>query len=263
MLRPARPLRPWLGIVSLALLAVGCTAILGIDQDYTLHDVASGAATTTATGGTGTGTGGTGTGGNGAGGDGCGPPGPIGGAQSVDLRVANGADDVEECLVTGPHCAAPGSVYVDSRDLEMVDDVPYAGMQIVGIRFPQVGIPRGATITDAYIEFQSDTDESVATNLTFHGDASDDGQVFSAALGDVSTRARTTASVDWVPLTWTDNTKYQSPSLVPILQELVERCGWTEDSAVVFIVTGSGTRVADAYEGEPGVASLLHVEFGP
>jgi hypothetical protein len=273
---------------------------LGVDEDYVVGDLDGGSVTGTTpagtaaggaglsggdggaglsaggSGGTGLSGGGTaggglstgGTGGTGLTGagtsTGTGTPTAVGGGtQIVEVRIANGADDVEECLVAGDHCAAPGSIYDYSTDLEMTNDPPWAGPQVVGIRFPNAGVPQGAIITDAYVEFQADGASGLLTNLTIHGHDADTGTAFSAALGDVTNRPTTSASVDWAPTSWSNNTNYQTPNLAPIVQELANRPGWSTSSAVVLIISGSGTRIAESYEGEAQNAPLLHVEFVP
>ena len=48
-----------------------------------------------------------------------------------------------------------------------------------------------------------------------------------------------------------------------MLQEIVNRPGWTSGNALVLIVTGSGTRTAVAYDKDSSEAPLLYVEYSP
>lgn len=60
--------------------------------------------------------------------------------------------------------------------------------------------------------------------------------------------------------------KHQSPDLSALVQEVVDRAGWTADNSIVFVITGSGggRRVSESFEGEAPAAALLHVEYtGP
>jgi hypothetical protein len=43
----------------------------------------------------------------------------------------------------------------------------------------------------------------------------------------------------------------------------VSRPGWVDGNAVVLTVAGSGTRVAEAFEGGASRAPVLHIEYGP
>jgi hypothetical protein len=51
----------------------------------------------------------------------------------------------------------------------------------------------------------------------------------------------------------------RTPNLGAVLQQVVDRPGWTQNNAVVLVVTGTGTRVAEAYDGT--FAPVLHVEW--
>jgi hypothetical protein len=46
-----------------------------------------------------------------------------------------------------------------------------------------------------------------------------------------------------------------------VIQEIVNRPGWASSNSLVLIVTGSGRRVAEAWDSNPAAAPLLHVEW--
>ena len=46
-----------------------------------------------------------------------------------------------------------------------------------------------------------------------------------------------------------------------MVQEVVDRPGWVTGNALVLVVTGSGKRVAESYDGEPAGAPLLRVTY--
>ena len=177
-------------------------------------------------------------------------------SDTLDVRVSNGNDDVEER-------ESDGRMYFDSSDLELVDDPNYQGDQTVGIRFQNLTIPQGATITSAYIEFETDETSSESTSLTFHGEDVDNAAAFSSTAHDLTNRTTTSASVDWnnIPAWNRVNEKHQSPDLSSIVQEIVNRSGWRSGNSMVFIITGSGRRVAESYDGESAAAPLLHVSY--
>jgi hypothetical protein len=61
-------------------------------------------------------------------------------------RISNPCDDVEQQL--------PSNMYITSSDLEMpYEDTGKGTPQIIGLRFLNVGVPRGATVVNAHIEF--------------------------------------------------------------------------------------------------------------
>jgi hypothetical protein len=45
------------------------------------------------------------------------------------------------------------------------------------------------------------------------------------------------------------------------MQEIVNRSGWASGNALVVLITGSGRRVAESYNGDRAGAALLHVEY--
>ncbi len=173
----------------------------------------------------------------------------------TESRVAASSDDAEELLSTN-------AVTLGSLDLQLIDS---GGAQEVGMRFLNVLIPPGASITNAYIEFTTTVAQSGATDLTLRAEAVDDSTTFASAASDVSTRAKTTASVAWssVPSWNTVGETHQTPNLSAIIQEVVDRGGWVAGKSISIFVTGTGARTATSYDGNSAEAPLLHVDFNP
>jgi len=173
---------------------------------------------------------------------------------TVDARVASGPDDAEE--------AASGSVVLGSSDLQLVYD---GSNQTVGLRFTGVRVPQGATVTRAYVQFQVDEVQSEATALAIRGQAADNAPRFAALSGNISARPRTGAAISWSPPPWSSvgaaGTAQRTSDLTPIVSEIVTRPGWFSGNALVLIITGTGHRTAEAYNGLPAAAPLLHVEY--
>ena len=176
-------------------------------------------------------------------------------AVTVDRRIATGTDDAEE--------SASGSLSLASTDIELVYDV--GSNQSVGLRFTNVAIPPGATITRAYVQFEADEVQNEATSLVVHAQAADNPGTFSFS-DKVSTRPRTTASASWAPMEWDlvaeAGPNQRTPDLSAVIQEVVNRPGWASGNALAIIVTGTGHRTARAFEGVAAGAALLHVEAG-
>jgi hypothetical protein len=150
----------------------------------------------------------------------------------------------------------------NSSDLELVYD---GNDQVVGMRFNGVSIPKGATITNAYLQFKVDEISSEVTTLSIKGERSSNALSFTNTARNLSARLRTTKAVSWSPLSWKTlkaiGTGQRSPNLAPVIQEIVNQAGWTTGNSLVMIITGSGHRVAEAYEVDPGGAPLLHIEY--
>jgi hypothetical protein len=177
------------------------------------------------------------------------------GQNSINIRVSNGKNDAEE--------SSKGKMYINSSDLELIYD---GSAQVVGIRFVGVNIPAGSTITNAYIQFKVDEASSQAIRLNIYGEASLNAGVFTTQKHNISLRPRTQSVITWSPPAWTTvglmSTDQVTPNLAPIIQEIISQPGWMSGNSVVIIITGNtGKRVAEAFEGDPTGASLLHIEF--
>jgi K319-like protein len=182
---------------------------------------------------------------------------PAGTTQSIDVRVATGANDAEQ-RVTGS-----GSTSLTSADLELVADGNT--QQIVGTRFTGVQIPAGATISNAYIQFRTDEVSTGAANLTIRAEAADNTPTYQAANGNLANRATTTQSVTWTPPVWTTvneaGANQRTPNIAGLVQAIVSRPGWTQGNALAVQFRGTGRRTADAFEDGAAFAPLLHVEY--
>lgn len=173
-------------------------------------------------------------------------------SSTLDVPIAAGADDVEQ--------RPDGRMRLTNNDLELVTDG--AEVQTVGLRFTGIDVPAGATILHAYVQFRADEASSVATNLTVGGQASDNAPPFTTAKFNVSSRPDTTASVPWAPPAWSlgqAGSAQRTPDLSAVVQEIVSRPGWGSGNALVLVITGSGKRVAEPFEG--GFPAVLHIDY--
>jgi hypothetical protein len=172
----------------------------------------------------------------------------------LETRVVSGADDVEQ---------RGTAMSLTSSDLELVVDGTVG--QQVGLRFTGISIPAGAIVTGAYLQFQTDEVGSIATSLQIRGVDVDDAAPFTVAANDLSSRPTTTAFASWQPAPWTlideARTAQRTPDLAEILQEIIDRSGWQEGNDLAFVITGTGTRTARAFESGATKAPLLHIEY--
>jgi hypothetical protein len=179
---------------------------------------------------------------------------PPPGASTLERRVSAGSDDAEE--------SATGTMSLSSGDLELVND---GNNQKVGIRFGNVTVPRGATISRAYVQFEADEAQSEATSLVIQGEASDNALGYTTAANNISGRPRTGASTSWAPLPWTlvseVGPNQRTPDLSPLVREITGRANWQSGNALALVITGTGHRTARAYEVKPAGAALLHIEY--
>ena len=177
------------------------------------------------------------------------------GFMMLEVRVGSSSDDAEE--------KSSGSMKLTSSDLELVVDKN--AQQTVGVRFIGITIPQGASIISAWIQFQADETSSVLTDLTIRAQAADNPGTFTNNTGDITGRATTTASATWSPPAWNiigeAGAAQQTPDIAALIQEVVDRPGWIGTNAIVLIISGTGVRTAEAYNGFPNGAPLLHIEY--
>ncbi len=171
-----------------------------------------------------------------------------------DIPIVAGADDIEERT-------SDGRISANSTDLDFMLDNDTA-QSAVGLRFTGLDVPRGASVTAAYVQFRADETHTGTTALTIQGLAADNLAPFRNSRFSLSTATRTNAAAGWPVASWTARSQtaaQRTPDLSLILQELVNRPGWSPGNALGLVLTGSGQRVAKATEGN--AAPILHVEY--
>ena len=169
-------------------------------------------------------------------------------SQTIDVSVTASSDDAEE--------AQSGSMDLPSGDLDI-------GRRTIGLRFTGVNIPPGATIVAAHVQLQADEDGAEATELTVRAEATDNAVTFSSDDFDVTSRPTTTASVSWTVPEWSVGDRgpdQRTPDLASVIQEVVSRGGWNSGNAISIILTGTGRRAAEPFDGN-ATAPQLHVEY--
>jgi hypothetical protein len=170
------------------------------------------------------------------------------------VRVDASADDAEE--------NGRGDLSLISSDIEMTYDY---GDQLIGLRFRGIDIPAGSIVDDAYIQFYADQSTSIATTLTIGAESTDDAPPFVAKRFNISSRKMTGNTVEWQPEPWSKDSafgeKQRTPDLSKIIQEIVNRPNWSQGNAIAFLISGTGERVAESFDGNPAVAPMLYVSY--
>jgi hypothetical protein len=177
-------------------------------------------------------------------------------ARTVERPVAVGEDDAEQALASGSMDLAGGVLELGSAD---------GASQLVGLRFTDLPLPPGATVDGAWVQFQVQARSRNAASLLIEADAADDAPPFSAAPYELETRPRTTADVAWTPPDWKKGggglAGARTPELAPLLQEIVDRAGWSAGNAIALVFSGTGSRAAKSRDASPAGAALLHVDY--
>ncbi len=181
---------------------------------------------------------------------------------STNSRISSNNDDVEQRQIENG-----GTVYTTSSDLELVYDSGTTGNQYVGLLFRNLNIPPNAIITNAYIQFTVD-DQRTGTggaSLNIAAHSADNIASFSTANYGISDLTLTTASVNWTPTEWTSlgvaGPNQQTPDISSVVQEVVNISGWSANSNLAIIITGTGTRAAESHNESPSEAPIIHVDY--
>ncbi len=136
--------------------------------------------------------------------------------------------------------------------------------QIIGLRFSDILIPQGATITNAKIQFSTkNPDDSVGeADFEIRGQLSGDAAPFEEVSQNISSRPTTNSMVPWQPEEWLlseeKGLNQKTPNLASLIQEAVSLSSWESGNAIAFIITGNGTRSADNFTS--GVPATIIIE---
>ncbi len=183
---------------------------------------------------------------------------------TINRRVNASTDD-------GHHAIGTPHAYSNSTPFQTIGNQVSVFSTGIGFfcRFDRVTVPKNANITAAHIALKSAATLSAATcRVVVEAEDADDP---TAVVDDADWHAliRTTASVTWNPVPGlANNEEINTPSLVDIVQELVDRVGWTPTNAMQFLIhddaelsDANAYRLFDSYNADPNTAPLLVVTY--
>ncbi len=168
------------------------------------------------------------------------------------LRVSHDDDDAEE--------EDDGDMKLDADKMEL------GNRRFVGVRFLNVTIPQGAKIVNAHVTFEASDDDDHDVNLTIYGQDVDNAAGFTSNDDDISNMPKTTASKSWdIVSKWYHDNIYKTPDLSSVIQEIVDRPGWSSGNALAVLfrsdVFGEKRRVR-SHDQSVSKAPVLHVGYG-
>lgn len=176
----------------------------------------------------------------------------------IETRVSGSSNDAEQNM-TG------NNVYYDNGDLDLGRFSTNGDKSSVGLRFQDIQIPPGSTITRAYIEFTAIANTAGAMSVSIAGEDVDDAATFTTAASSISSRTKTSQTVTWSPADWVTNVTYQTAELKDVVQEVVDRAGWLSGNDMGFIFSSIAASVnvrnAYAYDQNTTKAPKLHIEY--
>ncbi|MHC4536213.1 MAG: LamG domain-containing protein, partial [Planctomycetota bacterium] len=184
----------------------------------------------------------------------------IASAYIVEIPIASDNDDVEEGGRGNP-------LEIGSSDLEILVDPDFPDIiQVIGLRFVDVPIPKGSTIVSAAVRFDADDVDDAEhvgnAYVIIDGELSPDAGAFENIVNNVSDRPKTAAQVQWTsepfPVDLGNHQKVLTADISSIIQEIVDQDGWAVGNALVLILSQDpatpsvGHRECESFDGAGG-----------
>ncbi|MEO8609209.1 MAG: choice-of-anchor Q domain-containing protein [Chloroflexota bacterium] len=177
------------------------------------------------------------------------------GSNEVTDQVAKSSDDVNE----------DGSTYDATNPLLWFGTGQSTSKSYLGLRFTNLEIPKGATITEAHIEVYTASAQWINMRILIGADAVDNSATFTSATRP-STRTFSTARVDYRSNTpWMGGTWNDIGDVKAVIQEIVNRTGWQSGNSLAILIKGLGAqwgrKFVTSYDGDPAHAPRLVISY--
>jgi hypothetical protein len=171
------------------------------------------------------------------------------------LRVAASADDAEQQL--------DGTILLASPDLD------FQNGRFVGLRFPNLQIPKGSQIIAANVQFTGASGSTVgALTVLITGEATANAGPFTTAPGSLAALPSTASSTQWdLTNPWTigaAGADQFTPNFKTVVQEVINEPQWAAGNALVVLFRGTADtaiRKAVAEDGNAGAAAVITIEY--
>ncbi len=158
-------------------------------------------------------------------------------------------------------------VITDSTALPVASWVPLQTTAIgfTGLRFNDLQVPAGATITSAYIEFVADGISESDSNVWLIREDTDNAEPFQSTAGSLTSRFDfSLEAVQWEPDPWlVAEEKHVTSDLSSLVQKVTDLPDWCGGNSIAFGMVGIGERLAAAYDQNPFLAPVLKVTYDP
>ncbi|MGK7870610.1 hypothetical protein [Falsiroseomonas sp. E2-1-a20] len=165
---------------------------------------------------------------------------------SISVTIANSAGDWEQSGGAG------------SQDLEL--GLNGSQTQYVGLRFTGLDIPEGAVIESAYFEFKALESNAAAASFQIAIENSETAVGYTTT-NNPGTRSYLPETVAWQNVeAWTAGQIYRSADISGLIEDVIGSDGLETTEALGFLITGSGSRVANPFDLD-GVGPRLVVNF--
>ncbi len=149
--------------------------------------------------------------------------------------MANGTLIIQAGLDDGRENTSTGGIDLTANTLDVGKN------RITALRFTNVAIPQASTITSAKIRFFGKTSNNQVITIKYQAEDVDDSAALVTTSGDMTARVKTTASVSDTPANWTDEAYNDGPDIMTVIQEVIDRGGWTSGNALTVFIMDDGS----------------------
>jgi hypothetical protein len=146
-------------------------------------------------------------------------------------------------FITGNNTIAVEVHQFEVSDTDVFFDMRLAAHEVaideIGLRFSNINIPQGAIIVDARLSWKASSTSDGLISINVAGQAGDNAPTFVASNDNINNRTRTASQIAWnsdFPVL--ANEVVQITNLKSIVQEIVDRPGWSSGNALALFASG-------------------------
>jgi hypothetical protein len=152
-------------------------------------------------------------------------------AATTAIQVTSLSDDVNE----------DGATYSSNNATIWLGNGSSAASSFTGLRFTNVSVPNGATITSAKLKVYSSQSQWLSIKFSMTGELTPDSATFSSN-SKPSQRTLTVQKINHSSnVSWSANTWYLLDEIAPVVQEIVNQPGWQSGNSLSIILQGTGS----------------------
>ncbi len=133
-----------------------------------------------------------------------------------------------------------GTIYTTNSTTIWLGNAGSKTASYTGIRFNNVAIPSGATITSAKLRVYSSQSQWIGISLSMAGELAANSAAFSST-SKPSQRLLTTKKVTHTSnVSWAANSWYTLDEMAPVVQEIVSQTAWKSGNSLTLVIKGTG-----------------------
>lgn len=159
------------------------------------------------------------------------------------ISLTSNNDDVEEVVVD--YGDPVGTMDLTSSDLELGGVSRNQGLMNIGLRYNNVNIPQGSTVTEAYIQFNAADSGNDSPEISIYGENVANAVAYTGTLGNLSSRVLTNSNVVWNIPEWVNEgdrgDAQKTVNIATIINEIVNRSDWVSNNSINIIMKPTGT----------------------